>query len=164
MYSTNTAEGRPNRISAYVFKPSAGLGSAADWQPVDGLVKAGTWYHVVGEYTTRSQPADCMDTSESMGCQSVTKYPGSINIWVNGVPWNHASHGSTGCMCQYGVVPEAKDSPLDIGTMAKESWFAGAIGKVALYDKLLSQEEITSHYRAMTGKDPTGSCRATCSF
>ena len=75
-----------------------------------------------------------------------------------------ASVASAPGYIRIGVVPEAKDSPLDIGTMAKESWFAGAIGKVALYDKLLSQEEITSHYRTMTGKDPTGSCRATCSF
>lgn len=155
MYDTTNSQGRVSRMSAYVFNPSAGLGSAADWQPVTGLVQAGHWYHVVGEYTLHSQPSDC---------QNATTYPGSIDIWVNGVEWNHSYHGQTGCMSQYSVAPKANASPLDIGTMALDSWFPGAIGKVAIYDKLLSQARITAHYQAMTGSAPTGSCTATCSF
>jgi len=157
MYNTNTGESpnRPNRLSAYVFNPSAGLGSAADWQPSAGLIKAFAWYHVVGQYTLRSQPADCQDSASS---------PGAIDIWVNGVKWNHGAHGQTGCMSQYNVVPKANNSPLNIATMAKESFFRGAIGKVAIYDHLLSQAQITNHYSRMTGKQPTGSCAATCSF
>jgi hypothetical protein len=155
MYSTTNSETRPNRMSAYIFNSSAGLGSAADWQPVDGLIKASTWYHVVGEYTTLSQPSDCTGT---------TMYPGSINVWVNGVEWNHGQHGQTGCMSQYNVVPTASNSPLNIGTMAGDTWFPGAVGKVAIYDKLLTQAQISAHYRAMTGKSPTGSCSATCTF
>ena len=157
MYNTNTGESpnRPNRLSAYVFNPSAGLGSAADWQPSAGLIMAGSWYHVVGSYTTLSQPADCQDTAAA---------PGSIEIWVNGVKWNHGSHGQTGCMSQYKVVPKANGSALNIATMAKESFFRGAIAKVAIYDHSLSQAQITSHYALMVGKQPTGSCAATCSF
>ena len=48
--------------------------------------------------------------------------------------------------------------------MAMDAWFAGAIGKVAIYDKLLSQSQITSHYMLMTGKAPTGSCASDCNF
>jgi hypothetical protein len=155
MYSTTNSENRCNRLSAYVFNPTAGLGSAADWQPTCGLIQASQWYHVVGEYTTRSAPTSCTNTA---------MYPGSINIWVNGVPWNQASHDPTGCMSQYNVVPKADKSPLNIGTMATDAWFAGAIGKVAIYDVLLSSARITAHYRAMTGKQPTGSCASTCSF
>jgi hypothetical protein len=157
MYDTTTMESpnRPNRLSAYVFNPSAGLGSAADWQPIPGLIKAGAWLHVVGEYTTHSQPADCPSAAE---------YPGSITIWVNGVPWDHGSHGDTGCMSQYQVVPVASDSALNIGTMAKDSWFEGAVGKVAIYGYLLGQTQITHHYQIMTGKLPTGSCADTCSL
>jgi len=155
MYSTTTSESRPNRMSAYIFNSSAGLGSAADWQPVDNLIKASTWYYVVGEYTTLSAPSDCQNTS---------MYPGSINIWVNGVEWDHGEHGQTGCMSQYNVVPTANNSPLNIGTMAQDTWFPGAIGKVAVYDKLLTQAEITAHYKAMTAATPSGSCSATCSF
>jgi hypothetical protein len=155
MYSTTNSEDRCNRLSAYVFNPSAGLGSAADWQPVCGLIQPGTWYHVVGEYTTRSQPSDCQDA---------TMYPGMIDVWVNGVRWSHTNHGQTGCMSQYDVIPAANNSPLNIGTMAMDAWFPGAIGKVAIYDKLLTAAQITAHYRAMTGKAPTGSCGNTCTF
>ncbi|HVV53522.1 MAG TPA: LamG-like jellyroll fold domain-containing protein, partial [Polyangia bacterium] len=155
MYSTTTSESRPNRMSAYIFNSSAGLGSAADWQPADNLIKANTWYYVVGEYTTLAAPSDCQNTS---------MYPGSINVWVNGVEWDHGEHGQTGCMSQYDVIPTANDSPLNIGTMAQDTWFPGAVGKVAVYDKLLTPAQIAAHYRAMTGESPTGSCSATCSF
>jgi hypothetical protein len=155
MYSTDNSENRSNRLSAYVFNTSAGLGSAADWQPKSGLVKAGTWYHVVGSYTTKVTPADCANAA---------MYPGSIDIWVDGVKWNHGSHGQTGCMSQYNVVPVAKNSPLNIGTMAMDAWFPGSIAKVAIYDRSLTQAQITAHYQAMTGLDPTGSCAAECNF
>ncbi len=153
MYDTMNPQGRCNRFSAYAFNPSAGLGSGADWQPTCGLVSAGHWYYVVGEYTTLSQPADCPVDA---------RYPGSLSIWVNGVPWSQASHIPTGCMSQYSVVPVANDSAVNIGSMALDSWFAGAIGKVAIYDTLLTQAQITAHYVAMTGTAPSGSCGATC--
>jgi hypothetical protein len=62
------------------------------------------------------------------------------------------------------VVPKANNSPVNVGTMAQDAWFQGAIGKVAIYDVLLTQAQITNHYRAMTSKSPTGSCRDTCTF
>jgi hypothetical protein len=155
MYGTVTSEARPSRLSAYVFNPGAGLGSAADWQPQPGAIAAGSWYHVVGEYTILSAPADCADTAT---------YPGAIDIWVNGVEWDHAAHGDTGCMSQYQVVPEASSSPLNIATMATDSWFAGAIGKVAIYEVRLTQAQISAHFQAMTGQAPTGSCADTCGF
>ena len=155
LYNTTNSENRCNRFSAYVFNSSAGLGSGAYWQPTCGLIEAGQWYHVVGEYTTLSQPS---------GCQNAAQVPGSVSIWLNGVPWNQASHGQTGCFSQYNVVPTANNSPLNVGTMAMDAWFQGAIGKVAIYDKLLSQAQITSHYMLMTGKTPTGSCASDCSF
>jgi hypothetical protein len=154
-YNLTNDEDRPNRLSAYVFNPSAGLGSGADWQQSSGQIKAGEWYHVVGEYTLLSQPSNCNDAS---------KYPGAIDIWVNGVPWNHAAHGQTGCMSQYDVVPVANGSAVNVGTMARDTWFLGAIGKFAIYDYLLSQSQITAHYAVMTGRQPSGSCANTCTF
>jgi hypothetical protein len=157
MYDTTTSQGRPNRMSAYAFNPTAHEGSGADWQPVSGLIQAGQWYHIVGEYTLLTQPNTCNDTAT---------YPGSINIWVNGVLWNQSVHGQTGCMSQFMVVPKANNSPLNIGTMAGDFWFEGAIAKVAIYNYLLSQTTITNHYQTMTGKQPTGSCGSagTCTF
>jgi hypothetical protein len=153
MYSTTNPEGRCNRLSAYVFNPSAGLGSAADWQPQCGLLQAGQWLHVVGEYQTLTTPP---------GCNAA--FPGSIDIWVNGVKWSFASHSPTGCMSQYSITPQTKSSSLNIGTMALDSWFPGTIGKVAIYNKLLSQAQINSHFTAMTGAAPSGSCANTCTI
>ncbi len=153
MYSSVNAEGRPNRLSAYVFNSSAGLGSAADWQPNANLLQVGQWLHIVGEYQTLSTPS---------GCSSA--YPGSINIWVNGVKWSMANHMPTGCMSQYSIIPKASNSPLNIGTMAMDTWFAGAIGKVAVYNYLLTDTQIQNHFHAMTGGAPTGSCSNTCTI
>jgi hypothetical protein len=155
LYDANTkvVPNRCNRFSAYVFNPTAGLGSGADWQPACGTVVAGQWYHVVAEYTTRSQPP---------GCPSDPAHPGSIDIWVNGVEWDQARHRPSGCMSQFKVAPVANGSPVNIGTMALDSWFQGAVGKVAIYDYLLSAAQIASHYRQMTGRSPSGSCADTC--
>jgi hypothetical protein len=157
MYKTTTEEGRPNRISAYVFNRGAGLGSAADWQPARGEIRAGDWLHVVGEYSTAAA-----DTPS--GCPDKARFPGGINIWVNGVKWSQPDHNPTGCMSQYQIRPSAANSPLNIGTMSFESFFKGAIGKVAIYDKLLTQAQISAHYRAMTGENPTGRCGDDCAF
>jgi hypothetical protein len=155
LYNTDNDQDRCNRFSAYVFNPSAGLGSGADFQPTCGLIKASQWYYVVGEYTLEAQPSDCQNSEE---------YPGAINIWVNGVEWNHSRHGQTGCFGQYEIVPKANNSPINVGTMATDAWFQGAIGKLAIYGKLLTQAQITQRYQSMTSKAPTGSCADTCSF
>lgn len=159
MYNASNTQGRCSRLSAYVFNPTAGLGSGADWQQIStcNVIQAGQWLHIVGEYTTLSQPADCPASS----------FPGSINIWVNGVLWNQAAHNPTGCMSQFSVSPMANNSPLNIGTMATDSWFEGTIGKVAIYNYLLSQTQINNHYQTMTGQAPTGNCNqtgGTCTF
>jgi hypothetical protein len=151
MYNTVTAEGRPNRISAYVFNNGAGFGSGADWQPVSSWMKVGMWIHVVAEYQLTSTPGNCSSS-----------YPGTINIWVNGIKQNFASHAPTGCMSQYKIAPKASTSAFNVGTVSMDTWFKGAIGKVAIYDHLLSDAQIAAHFKAMTGKAPSGSCAATC--
>jgi hypothetical protein len=151
MYTSVNSQNRCNRLSAYAFNSGAGLGSGADWQPNCGKVQAGEWLHVVAEYQTKITPAVCSSA-----------YPGTIDIWVNGIKWNQSYHGTTGCMSQYQVIPRANNSPINIGVMAGEYWFSGSIGKVAIYDHLLSQDQINRHYSKMTGKLPSGSCSNTC--
>lgn len=151
MYNAVNSQNRASRISAYAFNPTAGLGSAADWQPVPGLLSAGRWIHVVGEYQTSTTPSPCS-----------TRYPGTIDIWVDGVKQNFAAHAPTGCMSQYSIIPRAGASRFTIGTMARDSWFQGAIGKVAIYAGLLSQRQISAHFTAMTGRTSSGSCASSC--
>jgi hypothetical protein len=153
MYDLTNSESRPSRLSAYVFNTGAGFGSAADWQPDANVISAGQWIHVVGEYSTQSTPAACNSA-----------YPGFINVWVNGVEWNQSYHGDTGCMSQYSITPTATTSVVTLGTMGLDSWFEGSVAKFAVYNHLLTPAQITNHYKAMTGKTPTGSCVATCHF
>ena len=51
------------------------------------------------------------------------------------------------------VTPVANNSPLNIGTMATDTWFEGGIGKVSIYNYLLTQGQITNHYQTMTGNN-----------
>lgn len=153
LYGASTLENRPERLSAYVFNPSASLGSGSDWQPAPGVVAAGHWLYVVAEYDLTSTPSPC-DPS----------YPGTINIWVNGVKQSFIDHAPTGCMSQFKVKPVAGNSSLDIGTMGLDTFFKGAVGKVAIYDRLLSPTEISAHFEAMTGSLPSGSCGVTCTL
>jgi hypothetical protein len=151
MYNASNSQNRYSRLSAYAFNPSAGLGAGADWQPIQNLLQAGQWLHVIGEYRTDLTPSRCNSA-----------YPGSIDIWVNGVKWNSSYHGDTGCMSQYSIIPQASTSPINIGVMALDYWFKGAIGKVAIYNYLLTQTQINAHFTAMTGLTPSGSCADTC--
>jgi hypothetical protein len=80
------------------------------------------------------------------------------------VKWDQTEHNTTGCMSQYKVRPQAGNSPLIIGTMALDTWFKGAIGKMAIYNYLLTQSQISDHYQVMTGKMPSGICGATCTL
>jgi hypothetical protein len=169
IYSTNNLENppRPNRLSGYVFNPTGGRGAGAYWQPANGVLHAGQWLHVVVEYTTNPllTPTNCPNASS---------YPGAINIWVNGIKWNQIPASPTGCMSDPNpnytiyVNPKPNNSPVNIGTMEYDSWFLGAIGKVAIYNYQLSEDQIASHYTKMTGNQPTGTCTMTspetCSF
>jgi len=151
MYDSVSPQGRCKGLSAYVFNPTAGEGSGADWQPVCNTLEAGQWLYVVGEYQTLTTSSSC-DPAD----------PGTINIWVNGTEWDSDAHQPTGCISQFEVKPAAGNSPLDIGTMALDTWFPRAIGKVAIYDYLLTPAQIADHFFAMTGADPSGSCSASC--
>ena len=164
MYSVTTSESpnRPNRLSAYVFNAGAGLGSAGDWQPAyagpssnvyaSSIIQPKDWLHVVAEY-------QIVNNGSAQSCGTPV---GTASVWVNGVMWSQSSHAPTGCFSQFGVTPSAGSSPLDIGTMALDGWFQGAIGKVAIYNTLLSQSQINAHYAAMTGTQPSGNCGNTC--
>ena len=67
-------------------------------------------------------------------------------------------------MSQYSITPQAANSPVTIATMALDSYFKGAIGKVALYPTLLGDAQIAAHFTAMTGKVPGGSCGGLCTL
>ena len=126
MYSQTNSENRPNRISGYGFNPSGGLGVGSYFQDT---VTAGTWIHVVFVINT-------VNTSGS--------YPtGYTKIYKNG------SQRDQDSLSSLSIVPQNKDAPLRIGTRDLNSFFQGAIGKVAIYNYELTPYQVLQHYQKM---------------
>jgi hypothetical protein len=126
MYSLVNSESRPNRMSDYAWNTTGSLGSGAYFQDVETTTN---WIMV-------TDIIDMKDTSSA--------YPtGYISIYKNGVLRD------TVPLNQYNVVPAATSAPYRIGTRDNNSYFEGAIGKVAVYNYALSAAQITNHYAAM---------------
>jgi hypothetical protein len=114
-------------MSDYAWNTTGGLGSGAYFQDVETTTN---WIMV-------TDIIDMKDTSSA--------YPtGYISIYKNGVLRD------TVALNQYSVVPAATSAPYRIGTRDNNSYFEGAIGKVAVYNYALSATQITNHYAAMS--------------
>lgn len=125
-YSNSETPSRPNRISAYAFNLAGGKGSGAYFQDP---VHPGDWIMVA--FVIDSRPS--------------AEWPaGYIEIYKNG-----RLRGSPVSLAQFNVTPEASDAPFRIGTRDLESFFEGAIGKVAVYNTVLSAQDILTTYNAM---------------
>jgi hypothetical protein len=125
MYSLGNAEGRGNRVSAYAFNAEGGKGSGSYFQ--DPLT-AGEWLMVTAVITTRADAGYPANT--------VTIYRG-------------ASRRQTSSLTEFDVMPTAGKAPLQVGGDAG-SFFEGAIGKVAVFDRPLTPRDIETQIRAMT--------------
>lgn len=123
MYSRENPAKRPNRVSVYAWNPKGGLGSGAYFQDP---IEAGRWMFVT----------DVIDLKTR-----------TIAIFRDG-----ALRGRVP-LSQYKVTPRATGAPFTVGTRGGQSWFQGAVGKVAVFGRALSEEEIHEHYRAMVGRD-----------
>ena len=127
MYSETNTEVpvRPNRISGYVFNLAGGLGSGAYFQ---NTVVVGQWIMVtlvVNDKASSGWP------------------DGYIALYKDGSLEDQVS------MKQYDVTPHAGNAPFCIGTRDNNSYFEGAIGKVAVYDRILTSSQIAATYSAM---------------
>ncbi len=121
MYSYSNSAGRPNRISVYQWNTSGGLGSGAYFQDP---VSTSQWIYVT----------DVIDMKT-----------GYISIYKNGVLRGQVP------LSQYNVTPGITKAPFNVGTRNYNSWFQGAIGKVAVYNYILTPTQIANHYAAMSG-------------
>jgi hypothetical protein len=125
-YSNSETPPRPNRISAYAFNLAGGKGSGAYFQDP---VRPGEWIMVA--FVIDSRPS--------------ARWPnGYIAIYKNG-----QLRASPVSLAQFNVTPRASDAPFRIGTRDLESFFEGAIGKVAVYNSVLSAQDILATYNAM---------------
>ncbi len=126
MYSYTNTESRPNRISGYTFNSSGGLGVGSYFQDT---LTSGSWIHTVLAINTTN-------TSST--------YPtGYTKIYKDGVQRDQDSLSSLS------IVPSNKNAPLRIGTRDFNSYFQGAIGKVAIYNYELTAFQVLEHYQTM---------------
>jgi hypothetical protein len=131
MYSSGNSEKRDNRISGYLFNASGGKGAGSYFQKE---VHPGQWIHFVLVINANAKSRE---------------YPnGYIKIYRNGVPANQDDLNYRGTP----VAPARGSAPFRVGTRDFNSFFKGAIGNVAIYDKELPAKRIAQHYDAMIRK------------
>jgi hypothetical protein len=129
MYSQQNADGRPSRISAYAFNRSGGLGAGSYFQDA---VRVGEWLHVAFVINTKDRPQG---------------YPtGYTKIYKDGQLRDQDA------LAQYSIVPTDGAAPLRVGTRDLSSYFQGAVGKVAVYDRELTPAELLARYEIMCGR------------
>ncbi len=133
MYSLTTTDWprRPNRTSFYVFNASGDRGTGSYEQEA---VSPGEWMHMVGvadagctHFHKNGRFRDCDVYREARKGECVS-HPGIAECDSSGDP----------------VEPEAKDAPLRIGTRDCRSHFLGAIARVKIWQRILTDGEITA--------------------
>lgn len=136
MYSYTNSENRPNRISGYSFNLAGGLGAGSYFQDA---VSVGEWIHYTLVINT-------VDVSSSFPT-------GYTKLYKNGVLRDQDS------LSGYNIIPGNGTAPIRIGTRDMASFFEGAVGKVALYNYELTEEQLLHHYHVMMDnaevEDPT---------
>ncbi|WP_433471472.1 LamG domain-containing protein [Saccharomonospora azurea] len=128
IYSADNTVGRENRISGYQFNLDGGLGAGSYYQ--EPLVP-GQWLHYVLVVNANHSSED---------------YPaGYTKLYIDGELSDQDSLIYDGTE----MVPGNGTAPMRIGTRQLETFFEGAIGKVALYDHELTPADVVRHYDAM---------------
>ncbi len=126
MYSYNNTEGRFNRISGYAFNLTGGLGAGSYFQD---NVTVGQWIF----YTITINTVNVSST-----------YPtGYTKIFKNGIQRQQNS------LLGYGIIPQNSTAPMRIATRQLQSFFQGAIGKVAVFDYELNYSQLQTHFNCM---------------
>ena len=129
MYSLKNKEDRPNRISGYAYNPGGDQGAGSYFEEP---VTAGRWIHYALTINT---------------VRTSSTYPmGYVKIYENG-----RLRDTTTMAGEWNIVPRNGTAPFQIGTRDLKSFFEGAVGKVAVYDRELSTTELQAHTDAMVG-------------
>jgi hypothetical protein len=129
-FYSNTDSKRPNRISGYQFNIDGGKGAGSYFQD---KIHPRTWIHYVLVINAKKSGA----------------YPhGYTKIYKNGDLRQQEHLVYRGTV----IVPKRGHAPFRVATRDLSTFFEGAIGKVAIYTKELSEKRIKTHYSVMTRK------------
>ena len=124
---------RPNRISAYVFNASGGLGAGAYFE--DKLV-AGRWMHIVATF----DPGD-----------ATTPGHRGVHIFRDGVErLGPSSSGARYDNRLWQIVPSHESGPVRLGTRDLGNFLHGALDEVAIYPRVLGADEVLDNFRVAT--------------
>jgi hypothetical protein len=126
MYNYNNTEGRPNRISGYAFNLTGGLGAGSYFQ--DNVT--------IGEWILYTLTINTVNVSSTFPT-------GYTKIFKNGIVRGQNS------LIGYNVIPQNGTAPMRIGTRQLQSFFKGAIGKVAVYGYELNSTQLQIHFNCM---------------
>jgi hypothetical protein len=129
-YSKTDTE-RKSRISGYLFNASGGKGAGSYFQE---KVTKGAWIHYVLVINANKKSKDYPNGYTRIYRNGKTKKEYANNLDYRGTV----------------IVPTRGTAPFRVATRDLNSFFEGAIGKVAIYGKELSQKRIEQHYKVMT--------------
>ena len=107
-HNTTNPAGPCQRFSAYVLQPRRGPRLRSPTGSRSAASSSAATVPRRRRYTLLTQPSSCQNTA---------MYPGAIGHRVNGVPWDQAAHGQTGCFSQN----RSSRSP----TTARSKWARG---------------------------------------
>jgi hypothetical protein len=127
-------DGRPNRISAYIWNPTGGEGAGAY---VQQTLTTGVWLHIVGCY----QPGDAS-----------TDPPAGVRFYRNGLfIKGPPDSGTLYANPDFVIFPVHGRAPVRLGTRDKASFLRGALDEVAIYPRVLTDAEILENFNAGIG-------------
>ena len=137
-FYSNDSPSNPNRISAYIWSPTCGLGAGAGFTDV---LTVGEWIHLVAVY-------DAGDKDTPLA---------GVSIYKNGALRDGPPRRGT-LYSSFNIVPTPGIAPLRLGTKdaainapVNVSYLTGGLDEVAIYPRALSQSEIQENY--CTGSD-----------
>lgn len=122
IYSADNTEKpyRANRISFYLFNPPGGYGTGSY---VQKKIVPGEWIHFVGVVRTNDE---------------------TISWYKNGLL---ADQDTFGPKAEYPITPKNGTQPVRIGTRDFDSYFAGAVDDIRIYDRGLVVPEVQQLYQ-----------------
>jgi hypothetical protein len=166
-YETNSSAIRTNNFSfPATFSISAWINSSSLSSPVFGKAIFGQWYYTTSEKSallwidTTSAPNKfnfiiSSNGSASTSIQSITTpvngswyfvtatYDGSVmRLYINGLLEAQINYGG-------GVYPANK--PIEFGTYDSQAFYAGLLDEVGLWNRAITQEEVTILYNTGSG-------------